>query len=271
MPYALIGNDIKLYYEEYIPQQSGLATASITPIIFLHGFTLDHRMWQPQVDFLKNKHRLILVDARGHGKSSTPDTGYSRADRIEDLNNFVETLGISNFHLVGLSMGGSTAIGYIFKYPEKVRSLTLASTSAAGFKIGSKISRIDRMVKEKGLEKARGKWIQYAVNYYPEHRNEIKESLKLMMQEHSGAPWLDEKRGKYPLPKNDLERLYKIKAPVKIFAGSEDKIFEPLAHILCDKIPNCDVSIFEGIGHMINMESPERFNQELDEFLSSIS
>lgn len=268
MPYAHIGNDLKLYYEECLPQQS--ATAKSTPIIFLHGFTLDHRMWQPQAVFFKNKFHLILVDARGHGESAAPKTGYSRADRIEDLNKFVQTVGLSPFHLVGLSMGGSTGLGYIFKYPEKIKSLTLASTSVAGYKIGTKISRIDRMVKEKGLEKAREKWIQYAVDYYSEEHKAIKDCLRLMMLEHSGAPWLDEKRGKYPPPGNDLEKISSINAPVKIFAGSEDKIFEPLAHILCDKIPNCDISIFKGVGHMINMEAPDKFNKELEKFLSSI-
>ncbi len=266
MPYADIENDAKLFYEEYNPKNSGNAT----PVIFLHGFTLDHRMWEPQAHFFRDKYRLIFVDAKGHGKSSAPDTGYSRADRIEDLNNFINALGLESVHLVGLSMGGSTGLGYIFKYPEKVKSLTLASTSAAGYKIGPKISRIDKMVREKGLEIARKKWIQYAVNYYPEDQIEIKDSLKLMMQEHSGAPWLDRLRGKYPSPGNDLEKLPDIKVPVKIFAGSEDKIFEPLAHILGEKIPNSSVSIFEGVGHMINMEAPERFNIELGKFFATI-
>ena len=263
MPYADIGNDVKLYYEEYFPQQGSVNT----PLIFLHGFTLDRRMWQAQLDYFKDKYHIILVDAKGHGKSSAPKTGYSRADRIEDLRRFVEVLSLSPYHLVGLSMGGSTALGFSLLYPEKIKSLTLASTSATGYKVGPRISRIDQMVKEKGLEAARKKWIQYAVNYYSEEQKAIKDCLLLMMTEHSGAPWVDKKRGKYPPPENDLERVSSLKIPTKIFAGTEDKVFEPLAHILGGKIPNSFVSIFEGVGHMINMEEPERFNKELDEFL----
>ena len=263
MPYADIGNDVKLYYDEYIPQNGSVAS----PVIFLHGFTLDRRMWQAQLDFFKDKYHIILVDAKGHGKSSAPKTGYSRADRIEDLRRFVEVLSLSPYHLVGLSMGGSTALGFSLLYPEKIKSLTLASTSATGYKVGPKISRIDKMVKEKGLEAARKKWIQYAVNYYQEDQKVIKDLLSLMMNEHSGAPWVDKMRGNYPPPDNDLERVSSLIVPTKIFAGSADKIFEPLAHLLGEKIPNSNVSIFKGIGHMINMEEPERFNKELDEFL----
>ncbi|MFH2049943.1 MAG: alpha/beta fold hydrolase [bacterium] len=263
MPYADIGNDVKLYYDEYLPQQGSIAT----PIVFLHGFTLDRRMWELQVEYFKDRCHLILIDAKGHGKSSAPESGYSRADRIEDLLRFVEVLNLDAYHLVGLSMGGSTALGYSLLYPEKIKSLTLASTSATGYKVGPRISRIDRMVKEQGLEAARKKWIQYAVNYYSDDQKAIKDSLRLMMTEHSGAPWMDKLRGKYPPPDNDLERISSLNIPTKIFAGTEDKVFEPLAHILGEKIPNSNISIFEGVGHMINMEEPERFNHELDEFL----
>jgi len=263
MPFADIGNDVKLYYDEYLPQQGGIAT----PIVFLHGFTLDRRMWQSQIAFFKDKYHLIILDAKGHGKSSAPATGYSRADRIEDLHRFVNVLGLSPFHLVGLSMGGSTSLGFSLLYPELLRSITLASASATGYKIGPKISRIDKMVKEKGLEAARKKWIQYAVNYYSKEQKAIKENLRLMMQEHSGAPWMDKMRGKYPKPDNDLERVLSLKIPTKIFAGTEDKIFEPLAHILESKISNSSLSVYDGIGHMINMEAPQRFNRDLEEFL----
>ncbi len=58
MPYADIGNDVKLYYEEYNPKKSGKAT----PIIFLHGFTLDRRMWEPQAHFFRDKYHLILME-----------------------------------------------------------------------------------------------------------------------------------------------------------------------------------------------------------------
>lgn len=266
MPYADIGNNVKLYYDEYFPQHGSLAA----PIIFLHGFTLDRRMWQAQLDFFKDKYHILLVDAKGHGKSSAPESGYSRADRIEDLLRFVEVLNLDAHHLVGLSMGGSTALGYSLLYPKNIKSLTLASSSATGYKVGPRISRIDRMVKEQGLEAARKKWIQYAVSYYREDQKGIKELLSLMMTEHSGAPWMDKSRGKYPLPDNDLERISSLNIPTKIFAGTEDKVFEPLAHILGEKIPNSSLSIFEGIGHMINLEDPERFNKELDEFIVNI-
>jgi 3-oxoadipate enol-lactonase len=97
MPHATIDN-IRFFYEE---------AGSGPPVVFLHGFTLDHRMWQPQIEYFKERFRVICPDARGHGKSDAPLTGYSRAHRVEDLAGLVDRLGFERFHLVGLSMGGA--------------------------------------------------------------------------------------------------------------------------------------------------------------------
>jgi len=49
-------------------------TGKGTPIVFLHGFTCDHRNWNPQVKYFSKKYKVITYDARGHGKTSVPDT-----------------------------------------------------------------------------------------------------------------------------------------------------------------------------------------------------
>ncbi|MFZ5979117.1 MAG: alpha/beta fold hydrolase, partial [Candidatus Zixiibacteriota bacterium] len=113
-----------MYYEEY---------GTGEPVVFLHGFTLDHRMWTPQIEFFRPYYRLLIPDARGHGRSDAPATGYGRRDRVEDLKRFADKLKIDRFHAVGLSMGGSTSLGLALDSPERLKSMTLVSSGAAGY------------------------------------------------------------------------------------------------------------------------------------------
>jgi len=250
----------KQYYEEY---------GSGEPLIFLHGFTLDRRMWWPQVDFFRQYYRVILPDARGHGRSGASETGYSRADRVEDLKDFADKMKIDRFHAVGLSMGGSTLIGFALKYPERLKSLTLVSSGAAGCELSKKLSRIDRLAKDKGLEAARKVWMSMSINWYSEEQKEIKDLMETMINEHGGAVWNDPRRGQYPR-EYDLENVHRIKTPTKIICGGEDKIFCELGRLLKDKIPDSTLTVLDNAGHMVNLEMPDRFNAELKVFLEAI-
>jgi pimeloyl-ACP methyl ester carboxylesterase len=202
----------------------------------------------------------------GHGKSDAPETGYSRADRVEHLRAFVAALSIERFHLVGLSMGGTTAIGYALRFGEQLESLTLVSTAVAGWKASNKVSLVDRLAREKGLEVARRKWKQITLLYYKHEHQDIKQLMEEMVDDHSGAIWLDPMRGKYNR-EYDLEKVHEISVPTMIMVGSLDRIFVPLAHTLHEQIPESRLLVYENVGHMLNMEQPDRFNADLDAFL----
>ena len=259
MPYADLG-DIRLYFEEY---------GSGVPVIFLHGFTLDRRMWSQQADYFSQRYYVILLDARGHGLSSAPNTGYSRDDRVEDLLRFVEQLGLDKFHLVGLSMGGSTAIGFALKYQTKLRSMTIVSTGAAGYKLPRNYGRYDELAKTVGLEAARAEWRELSLKWFKGKRSGPHDLMKQMIDEHSGAIWLDPMRGKYPsVP--DLEHVHEITVPTFIIAGERDRVFVPLSQQIHERIAGSRLSIMKDAGHMLNLERPNEFNTLLDGFLESV-
>src|SRR3989339_1460207 len=127
------------------------------PIIFVHGFSLDSRMWDPQVEIFSKTNQVITYDIRGFGKSPVPVGPYSH---IEDLHNLVNHLKIQKFHLVGLSLGGEIAIDYALTYPDTILSLTLADSSLGGYS-----STVDWRVyaKEQGLELAKANWLNHPV------------------------------------------------------------------------------------------------------------
>jgi len=257
MPYADLG-EFRLYYD---------SAGEGDPICFLHGFTLDHRMWQPQREFFADNYHVILPDARGHGRSDVTPTGYSRADRVEDFLSLADILGYDRFHLVGLSMGGSTAIGTALKAPERLQSLTLISTGVAGYGAGKKLDRLDVLGRREGAEAAKAKWMEWALAWYktPERRH-IHDRMKTMIDAYSGAVWADPKRGKYPR-EYDLERVHKLAMPTLIVAGALDKIFVPLAELLHEQISGSRLIVYPDTGHMVNLEQPDKLNADVKVFL----
>ncbi|MFH1686813.1 MAG: alpha/beta fold hydrolase [bacterium] len=261
MPYVSV-NGVRFHY---LDEGSDRAA----PIIFLHGLTLDHRMFARQVGFFKVHYRVIVPDAKGHGLSDAPATGYSRRDRVHDLKGLLDELKIERFHLVGLSMGGSTGIGFALEFPERLASLTLISSGAAGYSIGKKIDRIDQTAREQGLEAARQKWREFSLLHFKGDREHLRTEIETMINEHSGAIWIDAMRGRYPR-EFDMERIHTISAPTLVISGKLDKVFTQLAGELAKNIPDSRLLTYPEVGHLVNLEAPDRLNRDLLAFLCQV-
>src|SRR5262245_14497105 len=109
----------QLYYES-----SGSGESAV---VFVHGFSLDRRMWDDQFEVFSRGCRVVRYDMRGYGKSEMlPDVPYRHAD---DLCELLRVLGIGSAHLVGLSLGASVALELAASQPQMVSSLVLADTA----------------------------------------------------------------------------------------------------------------------------------------------
>ncbi len=115
MPYVTVGKEnsgnVDLYYEDH---------GSGNPVVLIHGYPLSGASWEKQVPALLDAgYRVITYDRRGFGKSSQPTTGYNYDTFAEDLHKLVTQLKLSDFTLVGFSMGGGEVARYIGKYGSK--------------------------------------------------------------------------------------------------------------------------------------------------------
>ncbi len=95
------------------------------PLILSHGFTDNGLCWAPVARALESDYDVIMYDARGHGLSDAPETGYTTEDRADDLAGLVKALGLDKPAVLGHSMGGSTAAAAGAKYPELFGKLLL--------------------------------------------------------------------------------------------------------------------------------------------------
>ncbi|MEP0828262.1 MAG: alpha/beta hydrolase [bacterium] len=259
MPY-FNSNNVRIFYEE-----RGMGT----PILFLHGFSLDHRMWSEQLAFFSSWYRAIALDARGHGQSDAPESDYAREDRVADVLNLMADLKLPQVHLVGLSMGGGDALAMAVDHQDKLLSLTLADTVASGYKPKVRPREPKEHIAEKDLEKFKEMFIESSLSRYGKEMQDIKNKLAIMMRAFSGKPWTDPKKGKYP-KRDDLKMAASVRIPTLIIAGKRDIAWLPLSQKLSEIILDSRLVVLSGAGHMSNMEAPDRFNETLAAFIKEV-
>jgi 3-oxoadipate enol-lactonase len=120
MPFAHV-NDIEI---NYLVEGDGPET-----VVLVNGLADDLLTWVYQVDaLLAAGYRVLRFDNRGIGESSKPAGPYTTELFAQDAKALVDHLGITNFHLMGVSMGGMIAQEYALAFPRDLRSLTLACT-----------------------------------------------------------------------------------------------------------------------------------------------
>jgi 3-oxoadipate enol-lactonase len=88
-------------------------------------------MWDPQVPALAERYRVVGYDTRGHGDSPAPPGPYTLDDLVDDVVALLDTVGAERAHLVGLSLGGMTAMRMAVREPQRVHRLVLLCTSAS--------------------------------------------------------------------------------------------------------------------------------------------
>jgi len=274
MPYAInrhnldnsgqpIDDELKIHYETSGPRNSAKGA-----LVFAHGFTLDWRLWLGQLEYFGAGKDCFAVafDSRGHGLSDAPKTGYSRDHRETDLKAVVDELKLEKFHLIGLSMGGATAIGFAIDYPERLESLTLVSSSVTAYNPSGYQDALTKLAREKDVEAARERWIEAGLRYNDFKSDEARNLMETMMREHSAAPWGDPNRGGYQ-HRNDLELLEEMNVRTLILVGEKDLKFITMGEKLRDAIPGSKMEIVSNVGHVINIEVPDQFNTRLETWI----
>jgi pimeloyl-ACP methyl ester carboxylesterase len=116
-----INNNIEMYYEEY-----GVGK----PLLLLHGFGGCTLNWQPFTAELLERHRLVLVDLRGHGYSTNPENKFTHREAANDVFLLLEKLGVDQFSAMGISSGGMTLLHMATSQPKRIDSMVLISATS---------------------------------------------------------------------------------------------------------------------------------------------
>jgi 3-oxoadipate enol-lactonase len=106
------------------------ARGSGPPVMLCHSLAMSGRMWNRSIEHLADRFEVWTMDARGHGSSPWDGEPFTVTDMADDLAAVLDALSLPRVHVVGLSMGGSTALTFAAAYPDRVLSLVLADTTA---------------------------------------------------------------------------------------------------------------------------------------------
>src|ERR1700760_110501 len=273
MPAIVTDDGVRLHAEE---------TGQGEPLLFVHEFAGDHRSWEPQVRFFSQASRCVTYSARGYPPSDVPtDPGaYSQERAVADAIAVLDGLGIGQAHVVGLSMGGFTALHLAFGHPERVRSAVVAG---AGY--GSQPERTDAFRAEsvltgaafaaEGAAKGAGRdaggppRVQFQ-NKNPRGWAEFAAALA----GHSSLGSALTMRGVQAARPSLYElgdELARIAVPVLVLVGDEDDDCLEPALMLKRTTPAAGLAVLPRTGHTANLEEPGIFNRAVDAFLASVA
>lgn len=248
----------RLYYEVAGP-------AEAEAVVFLHGFSLDTRLWDGQWQPFAERYRVLRYDLRGFGRSSLPQAPFSHTDDLRALLNAAE---IQAAHIVGLSLGGGMALDFALVYPGHVRSLILVDATLGGFAWTKDWSEPGRAARANGIEAAKEAWLRDEVFAPALERPEAAALLRRMVADYSGWHWLNRglERGLTPPA---VERLTEIAVPTLAIVGERDvPDFHAIAALIARRLPNARLITLPGLGHLPNLEAPETFNAAVLSFLA---
>lgn len=245
------------------------------PVVFVHGFPFDSRMWQPQLDGVSDGFRLIAPDLRGFGRSPAPGEGPLTMDsHADDLAALLDGLGIERAVFCGLSMGGYVLFSMWRRHRERVRALVLCSTRADADTEGARANRralAERALREGAASVADAMIPSVLSSETRENRPDVVALVREMIE---GTDPGTIARGQEGMARrtDSTDLLPEINVPTLLLFGSEDPI-SPVAvgDEMCRSLPDARMVVIPGAAHLPNLEDPAAFNAPLLEFLGAVT
>jgi len=259
-------NGESLYYE---------VTGEGPPLVLIHGWSLNLRMWDPQISELRQHFRVIRFDRRGFGRSGGSEDGTWDA---ADLNALLDHLGEGEVHVLGMSSGARSALQLARHYPERVLSLILhGSSPPGGFGLpwtGADRPRFDEwatVARGEGMAAFRQIWAAHPLMAIPAERTQARAHLAELLAAYRGGRLLSQVRPSGPDAAISMDDLPELAVPTLVLIGdSEVPFLQIVSRALAYYIRNAQLVVVPGGGHLVNLVEPERYNLVVLTFLSNM-
>ena len=251
-------------------------------VLLLHGLGGYIENWEDNTEALAQEHCVYALDLVGFGRSEKPEVRYTIPYLTSFVHKFMQTLEIERATLIGESMGGAISLQFALQYPDQEEKLVLAASAG----IGKDVSIYLRLMS-----------LPVLGEYFARpSRKGSAELQKLLFYDHDliTDEWIEEDYQMASLPgaprcllsalrsmlniwgvKREiympiLENLEKIEVPTLIIWGEQDQILPVAhAHAAAQRLPDARLHIFDGCGHVPNIEHPDKFNAIVNEFLTA--
>ncbi len=241
-----------------------------TPLVLLHSFPLSAAMWQAQLDGLPG--RVLTPDLRGFGAAAPSAEPPSLDLLADDVARLLDGEGIGRAVLGGLSMGGYVAMAFARRHPGRLAGLLLADTKASADTEAARANReriaaavLARqsvaLLAEERMEKT-----QLGPAAPPELLARVR---SLIAEATPGAvAWAQRAmaaRG------DSFAVLAGVTVPAAVVVGGEDALTPPAdAEAMAAALPDAELTVIPGVGHLSSLEAPEAFNEAVRALLRRV-
>jgi pimeloyl-ACP methyl ester carboxylesterase len=243
------------------------------PLVLLHGYVSDGTTtWRRQLDGLSDEYTVVAWDAPGAGGSSDPPDDFAMADYADCLAAFIDRLGLGRPHVAGLSFGGALAIGLHRGHPAVPRSLVLVS-AYAGWAGSLPADAAERRLRQ-ALVLADQPPEVFVDTLLPTMFTdgtpaETVEAFRATMLAFHPAGFRAMSRASAEDLSDGLDR---IAVPALLVYGDRDvRAPRAVAEGLHAAIPGSTLVLLPDVGHVCNVEAPDRFNDAIRAFLGSLA
>lgn len=230
------------------------------PVIYIHGAGGSHLDWSPELRRLPQAN-AIAIDLPAHGKSSPPHRT-TIADYADDVVAFIDALSLRRVILAGHSMGGAIAQHIALSYPDKVAGLMLIGTGA---KLAVHPDILNRVMTDyEAVADLLAGWLW---------GGDVDDPTKAITRAQLLKTPPQVTYGDY-LACNGFDvrtQLAHITAPTLVISGTHDKM-TPLKYgqFLAENIPNAQLAVIDGAGHMLGLEQPQKVAMIIGNWLDSL-
>lgn len=242
------------------------------PVVLLHGFPLDSRMWEAQIGELSAGYRIIAPDLRGFGKSRCEDP-FTIERLADDVHALLADLGTLPVVLGGLSMGGYVAFAFARKYPTDLRGLMLMDTRAEADNSQQKENRqkMIELARQQGSKAVADQMVPKLLAHdTPRTRPAVAQAVGALAE---GCPAKTIEHALEALRDrpDQIDLLPSIAVPTLIVVGEADSITPPaVAQTMHMGISNSMLVTIRGAGHMSPMEQPAQVIQAMSRFVQGL-
>jgi 3-oxoadipate enol-lactonase len=236
------------------------------PLVLLHAFPFDSRMWRDTAASLAKRVQVITPDLRGFGHSDLGSDRFSIADLADDVAALLDALGIPTVTVGGMSMGGYVSLAFAARHGKRLHSLILADTKAAADSPEARQGReaTISLVETQGVGAMLDKQIPRLLS------GRASDSLRAQVRRLgeqapaaviAGVRALRDRSDRTP-------ELASIKVPTLLVVGTDDALSPPAeAEDMSARIPQARLVLIPGAGHLSNLENPDAFAAALMGFL----
>jgi pimeloyl-ACP methyl ester carboxylesterase len=256
------------------PVPPAAASGAGTPVVLLHAFPLDGRMWAPQVEALAGTYQLIVPDLRGFGAAREQAVEEAGMDLLaDDVARLLDDRGLDRVVLGGLSMGGYVALAFVRRHADRLGGLLLLDTKAGA---DSEQARADRLAMAERVLAEGADFLPEAMlprllgKTSLEERPELVERVTVLIREQDPRAVAGAQRGMAARP-DAGDVLETIAVPTLVVTGGEDAVIGPeVGRELAAAIPGARFLLVERAGHLSSLERPDVVNEALLDFLAPI-